>query len=355
MVAVFSRPVNYISDLGGRITTAWKHGAMRGSRQASAFLEGASGRVGFPATLASAKCIETKKLPDGKTFTCISCHSENLVDYVPCVNMPESDPVAHGLQCGECARMWCSTIGRRECPSCRNETYSLHCLRLKKRFSLLEGEEWDRECGRLLGFLGVEGAKEVMTNFFGEMTNKSAKEIMKIIDKIGMEKYIESLSGAYDKMAAIEWIKTSQLLANSKFASKLSVMPASAIIELASIIIFVVLIDVYQLINGRTVYLSDLTSFATHKIPYIIVCELAVGACGIGSLAYALIEDGFALTSKILYYIWRGASITLKYVWQKEAENFITPTNIFNQSNDWSIRQEISDWRDSNNNQENSV
>ena len=33
-----------------------------------------------------------------------------------------------------------------------------------------------------------------MTNFFGEMTNKSAKEIMKIIDKIGMEKYIESLS-----------------------------------------------------------------------------------------------------------------------------------------------------------------
>ena len=60
MVAVFSRPVNYISDLGGRITTAWKHGAMRGSRQASACLEGVAGRVGFPATLASAKCIKTK-------------------------------------------------------------------------------------------------------------------------------------------------------------------------------------------------------------------------------------------------------------------------------------------------------
>ena len=93
MVAVFSRPVNYISDLGGRITTAWKHGAMRGSRQAS-FLEGASGRVGFPALWHQQSALK-QKIARWKTFTCISCHSENLVDYVPCVNMPETDPVAH--------------------------------------------------------------------------------------------------------------------------------------------------------------------------------------------------------------------------------------------------------------------
>jgi len=212
----------------------------------------------------------------------------------------------------------------------------------------LEGEEWDRECGRLLGFLGVEGAKELMNNFFAEMTNKSAKETIQIIEKIGIDKYIKKLTKSINLVGAIEWVQSTNFLANSKFACKLRVMPASAIIELASIVLFITLIDVYQLVNGRKTDLEELTSFATHKIPYIVVCELVLGAMGIGTLAYALIEDGFALTSKILYYIWLGGSTIVKYAWQMEGESHIMPTNIFNQSSDWSIRQVIRDWRNSN-------
>ena len=320
---------------------------MRGSNMATHCIEGTAGRVGFPATFAAAKKIETRKLAKGQTYTCISCHSEDLTEYVYCINAPSDNPVAHGLQCAACARRWCVHYGRTECPSCRDESYALHCIRMKSQFSLLEGEDWDREAGRLLGFLGLEGAKNALNNGIAGLIHKSAQETKDMIDKMGMTKFVEKLVESTNMVVAVEWLQNTELMASSKFAALTASMGFGALLEVAAIMIFIVSLDIWQLINGRSDHLADLTMFAMHKLPYIIIAEMAVGAGGIGLAVRWLVESGLTKTAKVLYYLWNGTVTGIKWAWCNMAESqggSLGGSNLFHQPNDWSIRSAIREW-----------
>ena len=329
-----------------RVQTAWAHGAMRGSNQAKHCMEGMVGQVGFPADLAGQVYAETRELPAGRTFTCITCAAEGLRQYVHCENAPTDEPERHGLQCADCARNWCHVYKRRQCPSCRDANYSTRCLRKSSRLTVMSGDDWDREAGRLLGFLGLEGAKEMISNFMAEITQRSAAETISLIERVGLTKYMEDIAGTPTLVWAMEHIKEMKVIANSRFAAKIMSMPYGAMLEIGACLLFIILVDIYQLFVGRQTGLSEMSVYAMSKIPYILLVEIMTGAGGVGGLLMALVQDGLLLTSKSIYYIWLLMSTLGKYLYLKVlgdelANTAQTGTNIFNQPDDWSVAIEL--------------
>ena len=335
-----------------RVQTAWAHGAMRGSNQAKHCMEGMVGQVGFPADLAGQVYAETRELPAGRTFTCITCATEGLRQYVHCENAPTDEPERHGLQCADCARTWCHVYKRRQCPSCRDANYSSRCLRKSSRLTFMSGDDWDREAGRLLGFLGVEGAKEMVSNFIADINQRSAAETISFIERVGLKEYMESIAGTPTLLWAMEQLREMKVIAGSKFAAKIACMSCGALLELGACLLFIILVDIYQLFAGRQQGLSEMTVYALSKIPYILLVEIIAGAGGVGGLLMVLIQEGLMISSKCIYYIWMLMSTLGKFLYLKVTGDEIgntahSGTNIFNQPDDWSVAIELSRRRES--------
>ena len=342
-----SEPVSWVGQRWQEIVSGWRQGITRGGKMTKHVVEGACGRSGAPCRwevrrLEMREAIATTRCPPGVVFTCISCAREGLTDYVPCSNASHlPNPVEHGSLCGPCAVDWCVVYNATDCPSCRNPRYRAENIRLNVYMRRLGwGNNLWREIPRLLGFLGLEGAKEKLTSLYATFAQGAAKKALETIERLGVVKYMEQHGiGGMGLLGFYDWLQRTQLVASSKVAAVLHAMPIAAVAEIGACLALFVLLEVYQMVNGRDEDLACMEAAMRQKLPYVLIAEVAFGAGMVTEVGHLLLRCGLVIPAQGVYWLWRATVVSTKWLWCQETEHTWgdDDPNVLGQPEGWSL------------------